>query len=45
MESIQQHCKQDPIDVFPDVKLRGLVPNVHIHVSVSDRPTYFAAAK
>jgi hypothetical protein len=30
------HCKQDPIYVFPKMKLRGLVPNFHIHVSVSD---------
>jgi hypothetical protein len=25
-------CKQDPIYVFPEMKLRGLVPNFHIHV-------------
>jgi hypothetical protein len=30
------HCKQDPIYVFPEMKLQGLVSNVHIHVSVSD---------
>ncbi len=30
------HCKQDPIYVFPDMKLRGFVPSFHIHVSVSD---------
>jgi hypothetical protein len=30
------HCKQDPIYVFPEMKLRGLVPNSHIHVSLSD---------
>ncbi len=30
------HCKQDPIYVFPEMKLRGLFPNFHIHVSVSD---------
>jgi hypothetical protein len=30
------HCKQDPIYVFPEMKLRGLVPNMHIHVYVSD---------
>jgi hypothetical protein len=29
-------CKQDPIYVFPELKLRGLVPNFYIHVSVSD---------
>ncbi len=30
------HCKDDPIDVFPDMKMRGIVPNFHIHVYVSD---------
>ncbi len=30
------HCKQDPIYVFPEMKLCDLVPNFHIHVSVSD---------
>jgi hypothetical protein len=30
------HYKQDPIDVFPYMKLGSLVPNFHIHVSVSD---------
>ncbi len=30
------HCKEDPIYVFPEVKLRDLVPNLHMHVSVSD---------
>jgi hypothetical protein len=30
------HCTEDPIDVFPEMKLRGLVPNFHILVSVSD---------
>jgi hypothetical protein len=30
------HCKQDLIYVFPEMKLCGLVPNFHIHVSVSD---------
>ncbi len=28
--------KQDPIYVFPEMKLRGLIPNFHIYVSVSD---------
>jgi hypothetical protein len=28
------HCKQDPIYVFLEMKLRGLVPYIHIHVSV-----------
>jgi hypothetical protein len=30
------HCKQDPVYVPPEMKLRVLVPNFHIHVSVSD---------
>jgi hypothetical protein len=28
------HCKEDPNYVFPELKL--LVPNFHIHTSVSD---------
>jgi hypothetical protein len=45
------HCKQDPIYVIPEMKLRGLMPNFHIHVSVSDLyiptigPRLFAVAK
>jgi hypothetical protein len=45
------HCKEDPNDVFPEMKLQGLVPNFHIHVSVSDLcipmigPPFFAAVK
>ncbi len=27
------HCKQDPIYVFPEMKLHGLVSNFQIHVS------------
>jgi hypothetical protein len=30
------HCKEDPVYVFPEMKLRGLVPNFHVCVSVSD---------
>ncbi len=30
------HCKENPIYVLPEKKLRGLSPNFHIHVSVSD---------
>ncbi len=30
------HCKEDPIYVFLEMKLRGLIPNFHICVSVSD---------
>ncbi len=31
-----RHCKQDPFHVFVEMKPLGLVPNFHIHVSVSD---------
>jgi hypothetical protein len=30
------HCKQDPIYVFLEMRLHGLVHNFHFHVSVSD---------
>ncbi len=30
------HCNKDPMYVFPEMKLRGLVPNFHIHVFVND---------
>jgi hypothetical protein len=30
------HCKEISKYVFPEKKLRGLSPNFHIHVSVSD---------
>ncbi len=30
------HYKEDPIHVFPETKLLGLVPNAYIHGSVSD---------
>ncbi len=50
-ENCDAHYKEDPIYVFPEMKLRGRVPNFHIHVSVSDLyvyfhdwSTYFAAA-
>jgi hypothetical protein len=31
-----KHCKEIPIHVFQGKELRGLSPNVHIHVSVSN---------
>jgi hypothetical protein len=31
-----KHCKEDPIYVFPEVKLRGLVPDFLIQAFVSD---------
>jgi hypothetical protein len=30
------HCNENPIYVFPEMKLRDLVPNSYIHVSVID---------
>jgi hypothetical protein len=30
------HCTENQINVFPEMKVRGLVPNSYIHVSVSD---------
>jgi hypothetical protein len=30
------HCNENPINVFPEMELCGLSPNLHIHVSVSD---------
>jgi hypothetical protein len=30
------HCTEKSIYAFPEMKLRGLVPNSYIHVSVSD---------
>ncbi len=29
------HCNEDPIHVFPEKDLRGLSPNLQIHVSMS----------
>ncbi len=38
-EKIRQYtqCKQDPIYIFPEMKLCGLVPRFHIHVSALQR--------
>ncbi len=33
---VASHCKENPIYVFLLWELRGLCPNFHIHVSVSD---------
>ncbi len=33
---MQLHCKEDLNYVFPDIKLRGFVPNFHIHTFVSN---------
>jgi hypothetical protein len=36
MSSPTLHCKDDPIYVFPDMKLHSLDLNSHIHASVND---------
>jgi hypothetical protein len=33
---VQPHCTENSKHIFPERKLRGLVPNVYIHVSVSN---------
>ncbi len=35
-QRITVHSKEDPIYVFQEMKLRGHVPNFHIHVSMSN---------
>jgi hypothetical protein len=32
----EPHCTENPIYVFPEMKLRGLLPKSYIHVSVTD---------
>jgi hypothetical protein len=45
------HCKEILVYIFPEKELRGLGPNFHIHVSVSDLyiptigPPFFPAAE
>jgi hypothetical protein len=45
----RQHCTENSKQIFPEMKLRGLVPSFCIHVSVSDfiyshdQSAYFAA--
>ncbi len=36
IDKTDMHCKKICIYVFPEKELRGLSPNFHIHVSVSD---------
>jgi hypothetical protein len=33
---LQRHNRQNSKQIFPEKELRGLSPNFHIHVSVSD---------
>ncbi len=36
IKRMEVHCNKNPIYVFREKELRGLSPNFHIHVSVSD---------
>jgi hypothetical protein len=36
MDLLKLHCTENFKQIFPEMKLRGLVPNFYIHVSVSD---------
>ncbi len=38
--SIQLHCKENTIYVFPEIKLHGLLHNFHIHVSYESLTVY-----
>jgi hypothetical protein len=42
---LQIHNTENSKQIFPEEELRGLIPNIHIHVSVSDRSAYSAAVK
>jgi hypothetical protein len=33
--ALQRHCTENWKQIFPEMKLRGLVPNSYIHVSLS----------
>jgi hypothetical protein len=33
--TVTLQCIENPINVFPEMKLRGLVPNPYIHVSIN----------
>ena len=35
-EDITLHCTENSKQIFPEMNLRGLVPNYYIHVSESD---------
>jgi hypothetical protein len=34
--TLQMHCPENSKQISPNMKLRGFIPNVYIHVSVSD---------
>jgi hypothetical protein len=38
---LQRHCTESPKQIFPEMKLRGLVPHSYIHVHICERIIYF----
>jgi hypothetical protein len=42
--ALQTRCTENLKEIFPEMKLRGLVPNSSIHVSVSDLCNVFPRA-
>ncbi len=46
LNTLQRHSAENSKQIFPEKELRGLSPNLYIHVSVSDLyiPTAFSAA-
>ncbi len=36
LDTLHRHCTENSKQIFPEVKLRGLVPNSYIHVSGSE---------
>jgi hypothetical protein len=47
VQARQRHCTENSKQIFPEMKLRGIVLNSYIHVSVSDlyQSAYSAAGK
>ncbi len=33
---LTEHCPENPIYIYPEMKLRGLIPIFYIHASVSN---------
>jgi hypothetical protein len=38
------HCTENPIYLFPEMQLSGLIPNSYIHVYICERLIYSQAA-
>jgi hypothetical protein len=35
-DTLQMHCPENSKQMFPEMKLRALVPNFYIHLPISD---------